>query len=215
MIYECEHCETVLKAGMTACPRCAQAFDEPVPPDATPANPKGVAIAAPALPKTRAKRPVRLPSMALWLIACLVLISLGWLLGTRYNALPHLAPPAPAGSEAAEPANMLPTDLAAHVGYKKDMAGFVAKLRTTGVGAQWPAFGSNDTLLITPQAMVNGQRAAYNPDLYRELAQGVYANFVFRRYDSGFSDTDSTTCFVIVTNTSGQVVAADLMGNLQ
>lgn len=111
--------------------------------------------------------------------------------------------------------NGLPTDVAAHPTYAANMTAFVGSLRQTGVGAQWPAFGSNDTLLITPQTMVKGQRAEWNADLYHELAQGIYANFVFRRYESKFSDTDSTTCFVVVSDTSGKVVAVDLMGDLK
>lgn len=35
MIYECDECCAALPADVTACPRCGEAFDEPVPPDAT------------------------------------------------------------------------------------------------------------------------------------------------------------------------------------
>lgn len=198
---------------MTACPRCGQAFDEPVPADATPAEAGKRIVAVPPAPKASAQRAVHLPKIALWLTASLTLMGLGWLLGVHHAAPPGPTLPAPAPSTV--PINNLPTDLAAHPGYKAGMSAFLSKLRGTGVGAQWPAFSDNDTLVITPQAVVNGQRAAYNPDLYRELAQGVYAHFVFCRYEAGFSDTDSTTCFVIVSDSSGRVVAADLMGNLE
>lgn len=35
MIYECEQCEKPLSPGVVACPNCGEAFDEPVPLDAT------------------------------------------------------------------------------------------------------------------------------------------------------------------------------------
>ncbi len=35
MVYECDECCAALPADVTACPRCGEAFDEPVPLDAT------------------------------------------------------------------------------------------------------------------------------------------------------------------------------------
>jgi hypothetical protein len=95
------------------------------------------------------------------------------------------------------------------------MAAFVQELRATGVGAEWPAFGSNDVLLITPQARAAEPPAAWDVDTFRRLAQGVYGGFAQTRFESGFCDTDTTACFVLVTSASGQVVAVDFMGNLR
>ena len=233
MIYECENCETVLGPGLMSCPRCGQPFDEPVPDDATPdeAEETGAIVTPPALslPPVElsplavppvARRPSRLPKIAWRLTAVLAVSGLGWIAyPVVYPValrLPLLRPPPTVILPAANvTTDKLPTDLAAHPGYAANMAEFVRSLRASGVEAQWPAFGSADTLLITPQTMVNGQRAEWTPHLYHELAQGVYANFVFRRYEAKFSDTDSTTCFIVVSDSSGNVVAADLMGNLQ
>ncbi len=218
MIYECEQCEAVLGPGIISCPRCGQIFDEPVPLDALPeageASVTPSPTVHPSMGPRAAQRPSRRPNIALSLAGLLILACAGWI-GYRY-VLPASQPLSTvATSTAMMPSNPLPTDVAAHPGYAADMMTFVGKLRASGVQAQWPAFGSNDTLLITPQTMVNGQRAEWNADLYHALAQGVYGNFVFRRYESKFSDTDSTTCFVIVSDSSGKVVAADLMGNLE
>ena len=224
---------TVLGPGLMSCPRCGNPFDEPVPDDATPdaaeeivatVTPPAVSLPPVELPPLAvppaARRPSRLPKLAWALAVVLALVGLGW------AAYPFVSPFAlrlpflrPAPTVILPVANVttdkLPTDLAAHPGYAANMAEFVRSLRASGVEAQWPAFGSADTLLITPQTVVNGQRAEWTADLYHELAQGVYANFVFRRYESKFSDTDSTTCFIVVSDSSGKVVAADLMGNLQ
>ncbi len=231
MIYECENCEAVLGSGLMSCPRCGHLFDEPVPDDALsdeaeewvesalPVESPPLVLPSVEPPPVPPTRKTRRPLRIVWsLAAALALAGLVWA-GVRFAAPLLITPPA-SDSEAVMPtttdlSNGLPTDVAAHPTYAANMTAFVGSLRQTGVGAQWPAFGSNDTLLITPQTMVKGQRAEWNADLYHELAQGIYANFVFRRYESKFSDTDSTTCFVVVSDTSGKVVAVDLMGDLK
>ena len=218
MIYECERCEAVLRPGLIACPRCGEAFDEPVPADAAPDDVGGTFDTAPAslpvaAPSARPRRPSALPRVLVGLFVALTLIGAGWWLGQRQAAAPD-KPAETAVSPARMPPNGLPIDTAAHPAYAAEMAAFVSQLRTTGVGAQWPAFGSNDVLVITPPTVVDGTRALWDKDTYQRLAQGVYGNFAQNRFHAGFSDTDSTTCFVIVSDPSGKVVAVDLMGNV-
>ena len=213
MIYECEHCDAVLKPGLTACPRCGEAFDEPVPADATPDDVGGTFAMTAAVSPARPRRPSALPRVMAGLMGALALVGTGWWLGQR-----QATPDRPADTVAAPavmPPNGLPTDTAAHPTYPAEMASFVNQLRATGVGAQWPAFGSNDVLVITPPAVVDGTRALWDKDTYQRLAQGVYGNFAQNRFHAGFSDTDSTTCFVIVSDPSGKVVAVDLMGAVE
>jgi len=213
MVYECEHCEAVLGPGLMACPRCGQAFDEPVPEDAILADEEGALLASlpqADLPPARPRCPVRFFRLASGALGILVLTGLGWL-GVRVFA--PLRPPVPATVVRAPPAPL--TESRAHPAYAADMTAFVRTLRASGVGAQWPAFGGSDTLLITPPTGVGGQRAGWNADLYKQLAQGIYASFWEKRYETGFSDSDSTTCFVLVCDQSGKVVAVDLMGNVE
>ena len=239
MIYECERCDFVLSAGWTSCPRCGEVFDEPVPADALPdelegtfalppappppavAPPPPPVISVPVAPPLPApsvapaqpgRRPL-LPRLLAGLAASLALIGTGWWLGQRHAAVP--APPADVSvAPASTPTDGLPTDTVAHPTYAAEMAAFVNQLRATGVGAQWPA-GSNDVLVITPPAVVDGTKALWDKDTYQRLAQGVYGNFAQNRFHAGFSDTDSTTCFVIVSDPSGKVVATDLMGDVE
>lgn len=95
------------------------------------------------------------------------------------------------------------------------MNALVQKLRATGVGVEWPAFGSNDVLLITPQTRPAEPAAVWDTNMNRRLAQGIYGAFALTRHESGFPDEDTTACFVLVTSTSGQVVAVDFMGELE
>ena len=163
------------------------------------------------LPPPRSRPPcrMRLPRLAAAMLGIVTVLGLGWA-GVRGFAL--LNPPSPAPVVSALPPPL--SDLRAHPAYASDMAAFVEKLRASGVAAQWPAFGGSDTLLITPPTVVGEQRAVWNADLYKQLAQGIYANFWEKRYETGFSDSDSTTCFVLVCDESGKIVAADLMGNV-
>lgn len=210
MVYECEHCEAVLGPGLMSCPRCGQAFDEPVPDDAILAGeqePSPASSLPVGLPPAAPRRARRFPTLAVCLLAALTLLGLGWF------GVHLLTPSAPTAAVNALP-DALP-EMKAHPAYAAHMATFVGKLRASGVQAQWPAFGSSDTLLIIPPTVVGGQRAAWNTDLYKQLAQGVYANFWEKRYETGFSDSDSTTCFVLVCDQSGKIVAADLMGTVE
>lgn len=183
--------------GLIACPRCGQVFDEPVPDDAA------SLFREEALPPTHSWRQTGI-------IAILVAV-FGVLTWFGYRHWP--APPAVTPFVMVLPAR--PTDLGAHPQYAANMVVFVQKLRLMGVGAQWPACRSNDVLLITPQVRVPEASTAWTADMYRRLAQGIYGQFAQNRYESGFSDTDTTACFVIVTSASGQVMAVDFMGNLQ
>ncbi len=220
MIYECEYCETALGPGLLSCPNCGEDFDEPVPDDAllheailpfvgdlplVDDQPLPTAVDRPqfALPRRR-KQLSRL--LALLLGVCF-LAGLGWL--GRRAFLPPKAP-----SSAALPSALL-TEMTMHPAYAADMTAFVDKLHASGVGAQWPAFGGSDTLIIIPPTQVKGQPAAWNATLYRQLAQGIYAGFWEKRYESGFSDSDSTTCFVFVCDESGKVTAVDMMGTVE
>ena len=94
------------------------------------------------------------------------------------------------------------------------MTALVQKLGSTGVGAEWPAFGSDDMLIITPQARAAEPPVTWDVDMSRRLAQGVYGEFAQTRFESGFPDRDTTACFVVVTGTTGQVVAVDFMGRV-
>ena len=223
MIYECERCDAVLSPGLITCPRCGEAFDEAVPADATPDDVGGTFAVAPgtrlvplpvAAPAVRSRHPSALPRVLAGLLAALALIGTGWWLGQHQAAAPD-KPAEGVISPAPLPQSGLPTDTAAHPTYTAEMAAFVNQLKATGVGAQWPAFGDNDVLVITPPTVVDGTRALWDKDTYQRLAQGVYGNFAQNRFHAGFSDTDSTTCFVIVSDPSGKVVAVDLMGNVQ
>ncbi len=208
-IYECEHCETALGPGLLACPRCGQAFDEPVPADASVPDERETFPPSQAfedLPPASPRRATLFPRLAAGLTAVLLLLGLFWL-GVRF-----LRPSAPPAESRAAP---LLTDLQAHPAYPAAMASFVGSLHAAGVEAQWPAFGSSDTLLIMPPASIHGQRALWNADLDKRLAQGIYGSFWERRYETGFSDSDSTTCFVLVCDQSGKIVAVDLMGNVE
>lgn len=220
MIYECEHCDLVLNPGLTSCPRCGEVFDEPVPADATPDEIGGTFAVSPAPPPPSPSEPTTppghrslLPRLMAGLAASLALIGMGWWLGLRHAETPP-PPPDVSVAPAGAPANGLPTDTVAHPTYVAEMAAFVNQLRATGVGAQWPA-GSDDVLVITPPAVVDGTKALWDQDTYQRLAQGVYGNFAQNRFHAGFSDTDSTTCFVIVSDPSGKVVAVDLMGDVE
>ena len=236
MVYECETCETVLTPGLTACPHCGQAFDDPVPEDATTEIPPPPSILgesesdseAGLTPETVLSFPgspelgrgglfvpllpvSRTPRWKLWaktVAAALLLAGAVWL-GYRHWAAPSTPHPVVAAL------SIPPTDLAAHPQYAANMTVFVQKLRAMGVEADWPAFSSNDMLRITPQPRAAEASAAWNRDMYRRLAQGIYGHFAQNRYEAGFSETDTTACFVIVTNASGQVMAVDFMGNLQ
>jgi len=211
MVYECEYCETILTAGLTACPHCGEAFDDPVPDDATLPISEAAALPPSELSQpVTSRHPARSPRMAMGLLAVVVLLGAGWF-GIR-SSLKSAYPPAVnnTGSQA-----IVATDLQAHPAYAASMTGLVSKLQSTGIGAQWPAFGSSDTLLITPPIVVGGQRATWNSDLYKQLAQGIYGSFWEKRYESGFSDRESTTCFVLVSDASGNIVATDLMGNVE
>lgn len=224
MVYECETCETVLAPGLIACPRCGQIFDEPVPDDAVAAEPPILPKSAQVVSREEAPsdtplellEPVSLParrtsrpwSRGKTVALAILMVGLCWFGYHYWVVLPVSQPVA-----ATLPAPL--TDLAAHPQYASNMDAFVQKLRATGVGAQWPAFRSNDVLLITLQPRVADAPAVWNSDMYRRLAQGIYGQFAQNRYESGFSETDTTACFVIVTNAAGQVMAVDFMGNLQ
>ncbi len=213
MIYECDNCQVALGPGLTACPRCGQVFDEPVPADAlweepapdagveTTAEPPLLAEAAP--PRQVSRRRRRWPQAA----ALLLLPGLGWLVYSHRRA-----PVAPTPSA---PVPILQTDLAAHPQYAARMTAFVEHLRATGVGAEWPAFGGNDVLVVTPQARAAEPPVTWNADMDRRLAQGIYGEFALTRHESGFPDTEAMACFVLVTSASGQVVAGDFMGDLR
>jgi len=227
MVYECDNCEAALAPGATVCPRCGQVFDEPVPadalleweaapPEAAPAEvaPEVVApeVAAPevAAPPRRqisqrsqqtSRRSHRWPEAATFLLA-----GLCWFGYRHWNA-----PVVPKSI----PAPVLQTDLAAHPDYMAHMTALVQTLRASGVEAEWPAFGSDDMLLVTPQVRIAEPPARWDADMNRRLAQGVYGHFAQTRFESGFCDTDTTACFVLVTNASGQVVAVDFMGDLE
>lgn len=221
MVYECETCEAVLTPGLIACPRCGQVFDEPVPDDAVADEVfvSDIIAAETAEPPLSSEAslpdvipPIRRTSRSWsvsksWAFAAL-LVGLVWLGVHHWASLPVSQP-----LSAALPVS--PTDLVAHPQYASNMAVFVQKLRATGVGAEWPAFGSNDVLLITPQARVPEAPMAWTADMYRRLAQGIYGQFAQNRYESGFSETDTTACFVVVTSASGQIMAVDFMGDLQ
>jgi len=215
MVYECDNCEVALGPGLTVCPRCGQVFDEPVPADALWDEPVSVAVtegvsappplmeAAPPKVVVRASR--RWPRT---IAATLLLLELGWL---GYHLWSEPTSPEPAFVSASR----LPTDLATHPEYTAHMTAFVQHLRATGVGAEWPAFGSNDVLLITPQARAAEPPVAWDADMDHRLAQGIYGNFVLTRHESGYLDTDAMACFVLVTSASGEVVAVDFMGELK
>lgn len=212
MVYECDNCEATLGPGLTVCPRCGQVFDEPVPADALWEEPAPAAvaeeIAAPPDGVTPPRPPLRRkPRQWSPLAAALLLLGLVWL-GYRHWDM-SVAPISSA------PVPVLQTDLAAHPQYTAHMTAFVGHLRATGVGAEWPAFGSNDMLLITPQARVAEPPVAWDADAYRRLAQGIYGEFALTRHESGFPDTDAMACFVLVTSASGEVVAVDFMGDLK
>ena len=244
MIYECETCETVLGPGMTLCPRCGRVFDEPVPADALWDEPAADAPLGPAAPPAEAVGLTILAEAALtepelvappepprsappvspevivtprrktrsrrWPLSAvsLALLGLGWL-GYRQWVSSPAPEPAPYHTVP------LPTDLAAHPQYTANMNALVQKLRATGVGAEWPAFGSDDTLVITPQARAAEPPVVWDADMSRRLAQGVYGEFAQTRFESGFPDRDTTACFVVVTGAKGQVVAVDFMGRLE
>lgn len=219
MVYECDKCETALGPGLTVCPGCGQIFDDPVPDDArwdesAPAavsegivEPSPPAEAAP--PEKAAPLHQRTnPRWARAAAAVLLLLGLG-LLGSRHWSSPPASKPVPILTPRPS------IDLAAHPHYAANMEALVQKLRATGVGAEWPAFGSNDVLLITPQARAAELPVAWSADMSRRLAQGVYGDFAQTRFESGFPDTDTTACFVLVASASGQVVAVDFMGSLK
>ena len=225
MVYECDICEAALGPGWTACPRCGQVFDEPVPADALLDEPVPAADASPAdaspadaspadaspaevvldvvaPPRRQASRkPNRWPEAVTFL-----LLGLGWL-GYRHWNAPAVPKPVSAP--------VLPTDLAAHPQYATHMSALVQQLRGMGVGAEWPAFGGSDVLLVTPQAHAAEPPVAWDADMNRRLAQGLYGDFVLTRHEAGFPDADAMACFVIVTGASGQVVAVDFMGDLR
>jgi len=212
MVYECDNCEAALAPGATVCPRCGQVFDEPVPADALleweaappEAAPVEVAPEVAAPPRRQiSRRPHRWPEAATFLLA-----GLCWF-GYRHWTAPAALKPASA------PAPVLQTDLAAHPDYMAHMTALVQTLRASGVEAEWPAFGSDDMLLVTPQVRIAEPPARWDADMNRRLAQGVYGHFAQTRFESGFCDTDTTACFVLVTNASGQVVAVDFMGDLE
>ena len=214
MIYECEHCETVLGPGLLSCPNCGEDFDEPVPGDALLQEAILPSLAdlplPPAIDPPRAAPPRRRKHFSrvfAAVLGMLMLLVLGWL-GRRVFA------PAKAPAATILPSAQL-TEMTMHPAYAADMKSFIDKLHASGVGAQWPAFGGSDTLIIIPPTQVKGQPAAWNATLYRQLAQGIYAGFWEKRYESGFSDSDSTTCFVIVCDESGKVTAVDLMGSVE
>ena len=203
MVYECETCEAVLGPGLTVCPHCGQVFDEPVPDDAlwdgaAPVEPPGAPI-------KRAWSRRRWPQAA---AAVLLLLGGGWL---GYHQWDRAAPAKPAPV----PAPRLPTDLEAHPQYASRMTAFVGELKATGVGAEWPAFGSNDMLVVTPQARLAEPSVTWDTDSYRRLAQGIYGHFAMTRFEAGFPEPETQTCFVIVTSASGEVVAVDFMGDLK
>ena len=239
MVYECDNCEAALGPGLTVCPRCGQVFDEPVPADALwddlvpievverAAEPSVIVEAAPleaapleaapleaapleAAPLEVVTRPRLRVSRHRWLrtiAAGILILELGWL---GYYQWGRPIPPEPVFLSAPRLA-----DLAAHPQYAAHMTALVQQLRGTGVGAEWPAFGSDDMLLITPQARAAEPPVAWDADMDRRLAQGIYGDFVLTRHESGFPDTDSMACFVLVTSPSGQVVAVDFMGELK
>ena len=220
MIYECDICEAVLGPGWIVCPHCGQTFDEPVPADAlgddfvptaapeTIAEPPALEDAAPldavVLPRFRANRRRWSPST----VAALLLFGGIWL---GYHQWDKATAPEPVRLPAPPP----PTDLAAHQQYAVHMAAFVQELRAMGIEAEWPAFGSNDMLVVTPKARIAEPPIVWDADGYRRLAQGIYGHFAQTRFESGFTDTDTTACFVLVTSASGEVVAVDFMGDLK
>lgn len=219
MVYECEYCEGVLGPGLTACPWCGQVFDEAVPDDAQRAGPVPAAASdgvggQPLLKDAAAPEAVTSPGPRKrsrdWSPSAvsLVLLGLCWLGYRHWDA-----PPAP--EPVLTPATDSLTDLAAHPQYAAHMAALVQKLRATGVRAEWPAFGSDDVLLITPQARVAEPPVAWDADTDRRLAQGVYGEFAQTRFESGFPDGDTTACFVLVTGASGNVMAGDFMGRVE
>lgn len=211
MVYECEYCETVLTAGLTACPHCGEAFDDPVPGDATlPISEENVLPPAGHSEPVSSLRPSRSFPKTMGMLAVVALLGACWFGVRSYWISAHRHEAQSADSPA-----LVTTDLQAHPNYSPSMNGLVSKLQSSGINAQWPAFGSNDTLLITPPLEVGGKRAVWNGDLYKQLAQGIYANFWEKRYEAGFSDRESTTCFVLVSDASGNIVATDLMGNVE
>lgn len=219
MVYECETCEALLTPGLIACPHCGQVFDDPVPDDAVADEVEPTEFVPTEVPPGEAplemiesgdppvRRTPRLWSAGRRAALVALLLGLGWL-GYRHESSPP-----------ARPASIAPvvshTDLEAHPQYAANMTVFVQKLRAMGVSAEWPAFSSNDVLLITPQSQPAEAPVAWNLDMYRRLAQGVYGQFAQNRYESGFAETDTTACFVIVTSASGKVMAVDFMGSLQ
>ena len=208
MIYECEHCETVLGPGLLSCPSCGKDFDDPVPDDALPPDNALLpndALLEEAEPQRRRRQFPRVLTAVIGV--SLLLLALGWL--ARRTLIPVKEPTA-----AILPSVQL-TEMTLHPAYATDMAVFVDKLHASGIGAQWQAFGGSDTLIIIPPTSVKGQPAVWNAALYRQLAQGIYAGFWEKRYESGFSDSDSTTCFVFVCDESGKVTAVDLMGTVE
>lgn len=203
MVYECETCEAVLGPGLTVCPRCGQVFDEPVPADALWDD---VASAEPSsAPIERAKPRRRWLRAAFAVLMLLVGVWLG------YHSWDRAAPPKPVSVPIPRP----PTDLEAHPQYAARMTALLEELRATGVGAEWPAFGSNDTLVVTPQARPAEPSVTWDTDSYRRLAQGIYGHFAMTRFEAGFPEPDTQACFVIVTSASGEVVAVDFMGDLK
>lgn len=202
MVYECEHCETTLGPNLLACPNCGQDFDEPVPGDAVLTEKLNLQKAV--APRSR-KRPPLIPAAILGVI---VLVGAGWI-GLR-SFVPVKAP-----ITAATPPPVILTEMSMHPGYAAHMTSYLGKLRSSGMGAQWPAFGGSDTLLIIAPPQVKGQTLTWSETQLKQLAQGVYAGFWENRYETGFSDTDSTTCFVLVSDASGKIAAVDLMGTVQ
>ena len=231
MIYECETCEATLSPGLAVCPRCGRVFDEPVPDDARREEPDPIAILeqAPEPPVlvetvalveavapeavTGSRRKTRARGLPPSIVSLLIL-GLCWF-GSRYWKPPPAPQPVPPARPVLAAAVRPPTDLAAHPHYAANMTTLVQKLRATGVGAEWPAFGSDDALLITPQARAAEPPVVWDADMNRRLAQGIYGEFAQTRFESGFSDGDTTACFVLVTDVSGQVVAVDFMGSLE
>jgi len=214
MVYECDNCEATLGPGVAVCPRCGQVFDEPVPADALWDEAVSIAVSegvvAPPLwveaapsPRQVSRRSRRWPQAA----ALLLLPGVGWLVYSHRHT--------PVTPISAAPTPILQTDLVAHPEYTAHMTAFVEHLRATGVGAEWPAFGSNDVLVITPKARAAEPPVAWDVDMDRRLAQGIYGDFVLTRHESGFPDSDAMACFVLVTSASGQVVAVDFMGELR